>query len=49
MCLEGSLNLVDNKGNSLLIERGESLLIPAETNYVEISPNNHCKLLEVFA
>ena len=49
MCLEGSLNLVDNKGNSLFIERGESLLIPAETNYVEISPNNHCKLLEVFA
>ena len=49
MCLEGSLNLVDNKGNSLLIERCESLLIPAETNYVEISPNNHCKLLEVFA
>ena len=49
MCLEGSLNLVDNKGNTLLIERGESLLIPAETNYVEISPNNYCKLLEVFA
>lgn len=49
MCLEGSLNLVDNKGNSLFMERGESLLIPAETNYVEISPNNHCKLLEVFA
>ncbi|MBF6598179.1 MAG: class I mannose-6-phosphate isomerase [Fermentimonas sp.] len=49
MCLEGSLNLVDNKGNSLFIERGESLLIPAETNYIEISPNNHCKLLEVFA
>ena len=49
MCLEGSLNLVDNKGNTLHIERGESLLIPAETNYVEISPNNYCKLLEVFA
>ena len=49
MCLEGSLNLVDNKGNSLFIERGESLLIPAETNYIEISPNNHCKLLEGFA
>ena len=49
MCLEGSLNLVDNKGNTLHIERGESLLIPAETNYVEISPNNNCKLLEVFA
>ena len=49
MCLEGSLNLVDNKGNTLHMERGESLLIPAETNYVEISPNNNCKLLEVFA
>ena len=49
MCLEGSLNLVDNKGNTLHIERGESLLIPAETNYIEISPNNYCKLLEVFA
>lgn len=49
MCIEGSLNLVDNKGNTLHIERGESLLIPAETNYVEISPNNYCKLLEVFA
>ena len=49
MCLEGSLNLVDNKGNTLLIERGESFLFPAETNYVEISPNNYCKLLEVFA
>lgn len=49
MCLEGSLNLVDNKGNTLHIERGESLLIPAETNSVEISPNNYCKLLEVFA
>ena len=49
MCLEGSLNLVDNKGNTLHIERAESLLIPAETNSVEISPNNYCKLLEVFA
>src|SRR5690554_2671854 len=49
MCLEGSLNLVDNKSNTLHIERGESLLIPAETNSVEISPNNYCKLLEVFA
>lgn len=49
MCLEGSLNLVDNKGNTLHIERGESLLIPAETNSIEISPNNYCKLLEVFA
>ena len=49
ICLEGSANIVDNKGNIMQLQRGESLLIPADTKNMKISTINNCKILEVFA
>ena len=49
MCLEGSAKLEDNKGNIISIKQGESILIPADTTFVNIVPTTSCKLLETFA
>ena len=49
MCIEGSAKVEDNKGNSIFIKQGESLLIPADTIFVDIYPATFCKLLEIFA
>lgn len=49
MLLAGSAEIEDNKRNILKLSQGESLLIPADTNDVKITPNEYCKLLEVFA
>lgn len=47
ICMEGSLHLCDNKNNSIHVNQGESILIPAETESVCINPDRYCKLLEV--
>ena len=48
ICLEGKLNLTDNKGNSTELRQGETLLIPADTQDVTLTPSGICKLLETF-
>ncbi|NDW19059.1 mannose-6-phosphate isomerase [Dysgonomonas sp. 216] len=48
ICMGGSCVITDNKGNKLDIRQGESVLIPADTNSVEINPTNDVLLLETF-
>ncbi len=46
ICVEGSATLGDDKGYSVEATPGESILIPANSQWIEIMPNGHCTLLE---
>ncbi len=48
MCLEGSCTLEDDKQNKITIEQGETILIPASTKQIIISPTSKTKLLQTF-
>ena len=48
MCLEGSCILQDDKQNKITIEQGESILIPADTKQVYITPTKQTKMLQTF-
>ena len=48
MCLEGELMLEDNKQNKITLSKGETLLIPADTQQIVITPSGKTKLLETF-
>ncbi len=48
ICMEGHCTLTDNDGNSITINKGESILIPATTKSAVISPSVATKLLETF-
>lgn len=49
ICLEGSCTMKDEKGNTVSVERGESLLVPANAQTLDITPLDNCKLLETRA
>ena len=48
MCLEGTYELEDNKKNKITVSRGETILIPADTQQIIITPISKTKLLETF-
>ena len=48
MCLEGNCELKDNKQNTINISQGETILIPADTQEITITPNTNTKLLQTF-
>lgn len=48
ICIEGKSTIKDNKGNTLSLHQGESLLIPADTNAVELIPSTYTKILETY-
>jgi mannose-6-phosphate isomerase len=48
MCLEGSAELVCEGGSKETISTGETVMIPAVINSVNIIPAKETKLLEVF-
>lgn len=48
ICLEGSCTLEDDKQNEITIEQGETVLLPASTNHIVISPTSQIKLLQTF-
>lgn len=48
MCLSGHCTLKDNNGNSVFIDQGESVLIPATTDNLLIIPSESSKLLEIY-
>lgn len=48
ICMEGHCTLTDDKGNSIIINKGESALIPADTKSVIITPSVATKLLETY-
>ncbi|MEA5045495.1 MAG: type I phosphomannose isomerase catalytic subunit, partial [Petrimonas sp.] len=48
ICIQGHCTLKDNKGNSVFIGQGETVLIPADTESALIIPSETTKLLETF-
>lgn len=48
ICMGGSCLIEDNKGNTLNVKQGESILIPADTNAVTIKPEQGVLLLETY-
>ena len=48
ICVEGQCQLTDNEGNTLSLQAGETILLPATTQEVSIVPDGHVKLLETY-
>ncbi len=48
ICMEGHCKLTDDKGNTTIINKGESILVPADTKSAILTPSVSTKLLESF-
>jgi mannose-6-phosphate isomerase len=48
ICIDGSCEMNDDKGNSVVLKQGETLLVPAGTNSVKVKPSPSVKLLETY-
>ncbi len=48
ICMEGHTDICDDKGNTLTIHQGQTVLIPAETQSVTITPSPKAKLMETY-
>jgi len=48
MCVQGSATIKCGNGESETIQKGETVLIPASIDSIEIKPNGDAKLLEVY-
>lgn len=48
ICMDGACKLVDNEGNEIALQAGETVLIPATTEDVTIQPEGTVKLLETY-
>lgn len=48
ICMEGTCKIVDNEGNELALQAGETVLIPASTEEVTVIPDGSVKLLETY-
>lgn len=48
VCVEGSLTLSDNQGNMLALQQGDTCLLPAVIDSVELIPNGEFTLLEAW-
>lgn len=46
ICMEGSATITDNKGSRLHVRQGQTVLIPAETHTLTISPSPRVKFME---
>lgn len=48
ICVEGSCSLIDDEGNKIGMQAGETILFPATTQEITIVPDSHVKLLETY-
>lgn len=48
ICMEGSCDLIDNEGNEISLQAGETVLLAASTEEVTINPKGSVKLLETY-
>ena len=48
MCTEGSATINCENSTQESIKKGETILVPASIQTIEIIPDNNCKLLEVY-
>ena len=45
ICLEGRGELKDSDGNTISLRQGETVLVSASTNWVELTPEDRMKVL----
>ncbi len=48
MCISGHCTIKDDKENSIILSKGETALIPAETEKIILTPGESSKILETF-
>lgn len=48
ICMEGSCTIKDDRGNSVGMQAGESVLFPATTGNLEVTPDGEVKFLETY-
>lgn len=48
ICTQGKLSITDNSDNSIVIHQGQTVLIPAITQFITLKPEKECKLLETY-
>ncbi|OAV71292.1 putative mannose-6-phosphate isomerase yvyI [Bacteroidales bacterium Barb4] len=48
ICMAGSASLRDNKGNELTVRQGQTVLIPADTKSIVITPSPKAKFMETY-
>lgn len=48
ICTEGSCTVKDNEGNEIAMKAGESILFPATTKGLEVTPDGEVKFLETY-
>ena len=48
ICMEGSCTIKDDRGNSVSMQAGESVLFPATTGNLEVTPHGEVKFLETY-
>lgn len=48
ICMEGRVTIEDNKGYTLNVHQGQTVLIPADTTAVSITPSANAKLMETY-
>lgn len=48
ICMEGKASIRDNKGNEIYVHQGQTVLVPADTNAVTISPIPGAKFMETY-
>ncbi|MGM9759245.1 MAG: type I phosphomannose isomerase catalytic subunit [Parabacteroides sp.] len=48
ICMEGQASIRDNKDNEIFVHQGQTVLIPADTDVVTISPAPGAKFMETF-
>lgn len=48
ICMEGKASLKDDKGNEIFVHQGQTVLMPADTKGVTISPAPKAKFLETY-
>ena len=48
ICMEGSCTIKDDRGNTIGMQAGESVLFPATTRSLEVTPHGEVKFLETY-
>ena len=48
MCIEGRVDIVYGKKETLAVNRGETVLVPASLKNITIVPQDSSRLLEIF-
>ena len=48
ICMAGKASIRDNKGNEIFVHQGQTVLIPADTEVITISPAPGAKFMETY-